>query len=335
MHPGKLHLEAARGQAVRAISCALLIAALGFGEARAQAGSAQFDGWSAVCDDVGECSAWASGGGPLAPSYLLLRRDANGQWSAHFGISTFGSQANAIELGVIGPGGKATWTHHFEAPADDRSMRRTTIFATREISVFRDATAQGLTLEIRADGKVDPLKTISLKGSAAALLWIQDQGSAPRRPVIRRSPIVSQAHLPRTPPSADALCDGPFLKRLSPGKILAATSCRAFEDKSESSTSMQLLDEDGRRIPGPLIEGLDDDDNGFASATYDPKTRILSAHQAGEYGFGSCGMSTQWVWDGARFRVARQTQMVDCVGIPQKLWPSNRRVRVIDAPGRR
>ncbi len=320
---------------MRAVWGALLIAALGFGEARAKAGSAQFDGWSAVCDDVGECSAWAGGGGPLAPSYLLLRRDANGQWSAHFGVSTSGSEPNAIELRVIGPRGQVTWTRRFEGPADDRSISRTMISTPREVSAFRDATARGLALQTRADGKVDPLKTISLKGSAAALLWIQDQGPAHLRPVIRRAPIVSQAHLPRTPPSTDALCDGPFLKRLSPGKILAATSCRVFEDKSESSTSMQLLDEDGRRISGPLIEGLDDDGNGFASATYDPKTRTLSADQAGEYGFGSCGMTTEWVWDGAQFRVARQTQMVDCVGIPRNLWPSNRRARVIDAQSRR
>lgn len=320
---------------MRAIWGALLIAALGFGEARAQAGSTNFEGWSAVCDEVGECSAWASAGGWAEPSYLLLRRSANGQWSAYFGVSTYGSEPNAIELKVTGSDGKAAWARRFSSAADDQAMRRTTISAAADVAAFREAIAQGLTLETYADGKLEPAKTISLKGSAAALLWIQGRGPDPHPPVIRRAPAASQAHLPKAPPSTRALCDGPFLTRLSPGKILADTSCRLFEDKSESFTTTALLDEGGRRIAGPEIEGhAEEDDYGFAWAIYDSRTRTLSAFQQGEYKRGSCGMSTEWIWDGARFRVTRQTQMVDCVGIPRDLWPSNRRVRVVDVPGK-
>ncbi len=320
---------------MRAIWGALLIAALGFGEARAQAGEATFEGWSAVCDDVGECSAWAGGGGPLAPSYILLRRDAGGQWSAHLGATTEASEPAMIEMKVVGRGGQTTWTRRFSGSADDRAMHRTTV-AADEIAAFRNATAQGLTLETYANGKVEPLRAISLKGSAAALLWIQARGPDPRRPVIRRAPIASQAHLPVIPLSSDPLCYEPSLTRLSPGKILARTSCRVFEDKSESLMTMQLLDEHGSRLPGPEIEGyVEEDSYGLAGAIYDPKTRTLSGLQYGEYRPGSCGNSTEWVWDGEQFRMARETQMVDCVGIPKALWPSNRRARVIDAQGRR
>jgi hypothetical protein len=310
---------------------ALLIAALGFGEARAQADSANFERWSAVCDDVGECSAWAGNGNSLAPSYLLLRRSADGQWSAHFGVSTSGSEPKAIELKVIGPDGKATWTRRFNSAADDQSMRRTAISATSEVTALRDATAQGQTLETYAEGKLDALKTISLKGSTAALLWIQDRGPDPHPPMIRRAPAVSQAHLPTISSSADPLCYEPSLTRLSPGKILSETSCRVFEDKSESYTTLQLLDENGSRLPGPEIEGyVEEDSYGLAGATYDPRTRTLSGSQYGEYRPGSCGWSTEWVWDGERFRVTRETRMIDCVGVPRALWPSYRRVRVID-----
>lgn len=320
---------------MRAIWGALLIAALGCGEARAQAGSANFDRWSAVCDDVGECSAWASAGGSAEPSYLLLRRSAGGQWSAHFGVSTSGSEPKAVELKVIGPVGKATWAHRIASAPDDRSMRRTTISISADVAALRATIAQGLTLETYSDGRLDPLKTISLQGSAAALLWIQARGPDPHPLAIRRAPTVSQARLPKVAPSAGTLCEGPFLTRLSPGKILADTSCRQFADKSESFTSMALLDERGHRLPGPKIEGYaEEDDYGLASATYDSQTRTLSGFQDGEYRLGSCGMSTEWIWDGEQFRVARQTQMVDCVGIPRDLWPSTRRVRVIDGPGK-
>lgn len=316
---------------MRAIWGALLIAALGFGEARAQAGSTSFEGWSAVCDDIGECSAWTSAGGWARPSYLLLRRSADGQWSAHFGVSTSGSEPKTIALKVVGPGGKAIWTHPLQSAADDQSMRRTTIPAA-EVVAFRKTIAQGLSFETYVDGKLVPGQTLSLKGSAAALLWIQDRGPDPRRPVIRRAPVVSQAHLPKATPSENTLCEGPFLSRLSPGKILADTSCRPFADVSQSYTSLQLLDETGRAIPGPEIEDVSEDDSeALAGATYDSRTRTLSAPQDGEYRLGSCGAETEWVWDGTRFRMARQTKMTDCVGVPRGLWPSTRRVRVIDA----
>ena len=317
---------------MRAIWGALLIAALGFGEARAQAGGAQFDGWSAVCDDVGECSAWAGALGSAAPSYILLKRDAGGRWSAHLGATIEASEPAAIEMRVIDPGGKTTWTHRLGATADDEAMHRATLSAAGEVAAFRDATAQGLTLETSANGEINPPRTISLKGSAAALLWIRDRGPDPRRPVIRRAPVVSQAHLPKASPAEGTLCDAPALTRLSPGKILAQTSCRLFEDKSESFTSLQLLDERGGRLPGPEIEGyVEEDSYGLASETYDPQTRTLSGSQYGEDRLGSCGMSTEWVWDGERFRTARQTRMVNCVGMPRALWPSNRRARVINA----
>lgn len=321
---------------MRTVWSALLIAALGFGEARAQAGSANFERWSAVCDEVGECSAWVSNGIWLAPSYLLLRRSADGQWSAHFGVSTSDNEPKAIELKVIGPDDMVTWTRRFDSAPDDQSMQRTALSATSEVTAFRDAIPQGLTLGAYADGKIDALKTISLKGSAATLLWIQDRRPDPHYPVIRRAPVASQTHLPKVASVGDPLCYEPDLTRLSPGKILAETSCRVFEDKSESYTTMQLLDENGSRLPGPEIEDyVEEDSYGLAGATYDPKTLTLSGSQYGEYRPGSCGSSTEWVWDGERFRVARETRMIDCVGIPRELWPSIRRLRVINARARR
>jgi hypothetical protein len=176
---------------------------------------------------------------------------------------------------------------------------------------------------------------ISLTGSAAALLWIQDRGPDPRRPAIQRAPFVGQAHLPKTAPPKNPLCEGPFLTRLSPGKILADTSCRLFADKSQAYTSLRLLDEAGHPVPGPEIEGYsEEDDDSLTGATYDPTTRTLSASQDGEYRLGSCGANTEWVWDGTRFRMAREARMIDCVGIPRDLWPSTRRARVTDAPSR-
>ncbi|MGR4862871.1 DUF1176 domain-containing protein [Caulobacter sp. LARHSG274] len=321
---------------MRTVWGALLIAALGFGEARAQAGSANFERWSAVCDEVGECSAWASNGNWLAPSYLLLRRSADGQWSAHFGVSTSDNELKAIELKVIGPDGAATWTGRFSSAPDDQSMRRTSVLATSEVAVLRDAIAQGLTLGAYANGKIDGPKTISLKGSAATLLWIQNRRPDPHYPAIRRPPVASQTHLPKVSSMGDSLCYEPDLTRLSPGKILAETSCRVFEDKSGSYTTMQLLDENGSRLPGPEIEDyVEEDSYGLAGATYDPKTLTLSGSQYGEYRPGSCGWSTEWVWDGERFRVAHEKGMIDCVGIPRELWPSKRRVRVIDARAHR
>lgn len=316
---------------MRAIWGALLIAALGFGEARAQAGEATFEGWSAVCDDVGECSAWASTGGWAAPSYILLRRDAGGRWTAHFGAMGHRSYSQgALEVKLAGAE-RAAWTHRFEGKSDDRAMREAAVTSSPDVAALRTAIASGQTIQIVADGRNEPWQTISLSGATSALAWMETRAANPRPPVIRRAPTIDQARLPKAPPTVED-CEAPSLYRLSPGKILVVGWCSGGDYPAEASSYLGLIDEHGHDLPGPVLEGYSLELTAvFASLAYDPKTRGLSAFQPGEYRLGSCGAEIRWVWDGASFRLTRLTQMIDCINLPPALWPSIRRARVIDA----
>lgn len=321
---------------MRAIWGALLIAALGFGEARAQAGSAQFDGWSAVCDEVGECSAWASAGGWAAPSYILLRRHAGGRWSAHFGVlGARGSAQGEVEVKLIGTDGRLAWTRRLQGKSDDWHMRPVGIDSAQDVKTLREAMASNKTAEVSTDGRIEPWRMIPLAGAASALKWIEARGPDPRRAVIRRAPAVSQARLPKAQTAGSSDCTEASLHRLSPGKVLALSWCSDDDHAAGAYSDIALLNERGRRLPGPVMEGYSEEyASVLANVEYDPQTRSLSAFQPGEYRLGSCGADMTWVWDGAVFRTARLTEMTDCISMPRTLWPSRRSVRVIDAKRR-
>lgn len=318
---------------MRAIWGVLLIATLGFGEARAQASEATFEGWSAVCDDVGECSTWASAGGWAEPSYILLRRQAGGRWSAHFGVTgARGEEPGEIEIKLIGTDGRLAWTRRLYGKSDDRHMREAGIDAAQELMALREAMASGKTAEVVTDGRIEPWRAIPLAGAASALHWIDAHEPDPRRAVIRRAPAVSQANLPKAPPAASPDCAQVSLYRLSPGKVLSVRWCSDDDHAAGAYTDITLLDERGRRLPGPVMEGHSEEFTPvLANVDYDPKTRSLSAFQPGEYRLGSCGADTTWIWDGAEFRAARLTEMLDCISMSRTLWPSHRNVRVVDA----
>jgi hypothetical protein len=69
----------------------------------------------------------------------------------------------------------------------------------------------------------------------------------------------------------------------------------------------------------------------LVSADWDPKRSVLSEHSKGR-GIADCGDSTQWVFDGERFRVASYNSLGRCTGGPPGDWPTVYRTRVVVGP---
>jgi hypothetical protein len=212
-----------------------------------------------------------------------------------------------------------------------------------------EALRNGKTLTILAGGR--SVATISLAGSAAVLLWVDDQqgrvgtvtalarpGSrpaaavppAPPEPVVVAAPAVSQAGLPKVAPKSlikgEAGCDPietpeDIVARLAPGVVLWGPEC---ETGPYNAVSVFFLGDEHaghlKRIVFAEAPGGDQaSDDAPMNASFDPKTRTLSAF-AKSRGIGDCGEITSWVWDGTSFHLLSERAMPECRGVSPDDW---------------
>lgn len=197
--------------------------------------------------------------------------------------------------------------------------------------------------------------TISLAGSAAALLWVDEQqqrvGTAgalarPGRrplavrgmrtaPVVRAAPSVPQTNLPTiaTAPLRRQMtdCDDDIIAtdipsetyRLDPDTLLVTVPC----SRGAYNVSVALFLTDGRgRNPRPVSLRLPPGSETATedlptNLTYDPVNQTISSFPRGR-GLGDCGTDTTWAWTGTAFELRSQFVMGECKGIMRDDWPS-------------
>jgi hypothetical protein len=330
-----------------AIAAALLVFA---GAARA-AGTKTVNDWTGVCSNLGSCAAFGfSPEDADTDAYLRVSRAA--------GPAAAPSVLIAFDPGEAQPGGAWTLELDGRPVAGVGPLRavgggggaRARLSGAAALALIQ-ALRNGKSLAILAAGK--PFATVSLAGSAAVLLWVDDQqgrvgtvtalaspGSKPASavppaaptPLIAAAPAVSQAGLPKAAPKSltkDVVgCDridkpDDIVARLAPGVVLWGPECEAGPYNEVSI--FFLGDERGghaRQITFAEAPGGDQaSEDEPMNASFDPKTRTLSAF-AKARGIGDCGVTTSWVWDGKAFRLLSEFDMPACRGASPDDWPA-------------
>lgn len=336
------------------LTMSLMLAAVGMLAATpaTAAGQTSFRDWSAVCDNLNTCVAFAWPKDETEIAWLRLERkgDAGAQVTAVLAVYAEddldvggGPWALTVDgkpipgLATMSPSQDGNGYWRIEIPAANG----------RALAV---AARDGASLVLTRRGKA-PL-TLSLAGGGATMIWLDEQqgrlGSptalsrAPGRPspvIARAAPIIAagpampQTGLPAGVPTAVMAiagdCSDPapappeaIIARLAPGVVFYAPVCS--RGAYNAVYSLMLADDLGhgaRVVSLPLPNGmgattLSDPMN----INYDPATRVLSSFSKGR-GLGDRGDETQWVWDGAAFQVLLSRVMGDCRGVPFDDWP--------------
>jgi len=332
----------------------LLIAAAALclmaGGARA-AGTKTVNDWTGVCSNVGNCAAFGfaaedadtdaylrvdrAAGPAAAPSVLIAFDPADTQPNA-----TWTLELDGRPIAGVGPA----------RAVGSEGGARAQLSGPTALALI-EALRNGKTLAIVADDKT--IATVSLAGSAAILLWVDDQqgrvgtvtalakpGSKPAsavpppapRPLIAPAPAVSQAGLPKFAPKSlikgVSDCDltgvdtpDDIVARLAPGLVLWGPECQmgAYNEVS----IFFLGDEHAghlKRLSFSEAAGADQaSDDELVNASFDPKTRTISMFAKGR-GPGDCGEAASWVWDGKSFRLLSESAMSECRGVSPDDW---------------
>jgi hypothetical protein len=328
-----------------------LVAALALAGQAQAAGTKAVKDWLGVCANTGACTAFGFGGGDDTPGpYLMIRRNAG--------------PAAAVEVTLVNDAGDtqpaADWTLTLDGhpipgvgpvhAAGSESGARAR-FGARTAAALIAALRNGRSLAFSAGG--EDVGQISLAGSAAILLWVDDQqgrvdtvtalakpGGKPASavpppapaPLIRAAPPVSQKGVPDHAPKGmtkgiadcDAEAETPdeVVARLAPGVMLWGPQCTSgaynavnvFFVGDEHAKGLKRI-----KFPEPPGAGQASDDEPF-NAAFNPNTQTLSSFSKTR-GIGDCGEQASWVWDGRAFQLISDQVMDACRGVPSDDWP--------------
>lgn len=329
---------------------AALAALLASGQAQA-AGTKAVKDWQGVCANTLACTAFgfvaedADLGG-----YLLIQRDAGPTAAPRVSIvfdpgdtqpsADWSLKVDDHPIAGLGP---------LHAKGGDAGARAelSGAAATALISALRNG--QSLTVWSGGAAQVQ----ISLAGSAAVLLWIDDQQGrvgtvtalarpgakpasavppAPPAPLIVVAAPVGQKGVPDHAPKgltkgiedcdADAGTPDEVVARLAPGVMLWGPQCASgaynaidvFFVGDEHAKGLKRL-----KFPEAPGSGQASDDELF-NPSYDAPTQTLSTFSKGR-GIGDCGEAASWVWTGKTFLLSAETTMPACRGVPSADWP--------------
>lgn len=224
-------------------------------------------------------------------------------------------------------------------------------FALRDAAEVAAGMANGQSLTVR-DANGDALATISLKGAAAALRYVDaQQGRAGSTDaIVAKGPAASRAPSPALPvilavepsgiaanltatqiatirqrgtcslggtPSQDSAIFAPDTHALGGGKTLVILPC------STGAYNMigALFVVDGSSITpaetdapaGFDATGADSESAVRSVVNGSFENGVLTSYAKGR-GLGDCGVHQSFVWDGTRFRLSEQAEMGECRG---------------------
>jgi hypothetical protein len=312
--------------------------------------------WTAACDNTRACAAFGfSPEGGDVDSYLIVKRAAGAaaQPTATLVYDAPDKQpARTVSLALDGKPIAEFGAVRLEG--GDDGARATLV--GRSAQELIKTILGGRTLSLRQGG--NDLVDISLAGSAAVLLWVDDQqgrvgtvtalarpGPKPASaalapapvPLIAAAPPASQAGLPAHAPNGlikdDPDCDPQgvaeagspdgVVARLAPGVVLWGPICQvaAYNELNV----FFLGDEHAGHLKQLSFEeppGSDPPrDDTLMNVGFDAKTQTLTSFAKGR-GIGDCGEAASWIWDGKAFRLASETAMAVCRGVVPDDWPT-------------
>lgn len=336
-------------------AAAALAPAILLGGAAHAAGTNTVKDWTAVCSNLGDCTAFGfSEEGADTDAYLKIARQAGPAAQPQVTIVYDSADSQPAQTWTLTLDGKPiAGIGPMHAVGSENGARGALSGAAAETLIA--ALRNGQKLELNADGKL--LEAVSLAGSAAILLWVDDQqgrvgtvtalvrkGSAPAAsvhprlapPLVTAGPPASQAGLPKRAPKAvlarDAMCDQgshptDVIVRLAPGVVLWGPECNS--GVYNQVNDFYLGDEHAGQLrparfpepPGSAPPADTDDGDALMNVQYDAKTQTLSSFSKGR-GIGDCGAMDAWVWTGKDFALARESSMPECRGVVPDDWPA-------------
>ena len=208
----------------------------------------------------------------------------------------------------------------------------------------------------------DPAVTeISLSGFAAAMLWIDEQqkrigsvtamigrGDKPASavPALPAAPVITAAKAatspradPKKPPAtvlakAQKVCDtterfteAEDVTRLDANAAMYWFPCKEISGAYNYVYAL-LIVAPGKavqvadfKLPRELGGKTSDTIETNMNPTWDDASRTLMLLSKGR-GMSDCGSTSEWVWDGAAFRMISSKDMPACKGVPTSDWPS-------------
>ncbi len=328
------------------------------GEALAQT-SRTFGNWTAVCDNVRTCVAYA-GGEAGGWGYLLIGREAG----------PAAQPTLAIGGGVGGEGGPAAGPIRVRVDGRERFTAARQAGAGETPTGSLEGRAARTAIEAMRNGQLADIVTggetveISLAGSAAALLWIDERQGRMRNvtAMASRGPGPASA-VPRAPPPPRVR--GADVSGRAPPTALPAAVSRLPEVRaclvengdlvpvSESLTVVPLAsggwlwgvpcgqgaynfttswwstDRQGRG-PRPFAWPTSDGrETELVNASYSREEGSVQAFARGR-GLGDCGVIQAWVLTATGPALIEERVMGVCSGVSPELWPSTYTAEVVE-----
>ena len=311
-----------------------------------------FKDWVIGCDNLRSCAALGLAPEDEMGAYIKIARDgaAADQPIVSFTVSLDDTpQAASLALAIDGKPvpGLAPLTANVDgafvtaalSPAEGRSL----------IAALKPAKA--MTLEMHDGAKPAVTFNISLSGSTAALLFMDDfQGrvggvtalaragsapasavpSLPAMPAIKALKMTELAKAPPPPkgvkPDTDSGCETTDITatELSGGKTLWA----ACSNAAAYNTVYGMWLAAGSTVTKANFPAPESDDPAtLTNPGLSEDGYTLTSFAKGR-GIGDCGEISEWAWDGTRFRLVDLTLMDTCRGVMPDDWPTLFRAKI-------
>ena len=223
--------------------------------------------------------------------------------------------------------------------ADDYAVTVDRASVPRVIEALKSARTL---IPMRGDGK--PSYPLSISGASAAMRWIDEQqkrvGTVTALVAAGAEPASSVPAPPPLPVVVQAVPSGAIGKPLTNAEVAKIQeehggctdenlSDKVAYGRLDSRTTLaivtavcgsgaynfygipMLLRDDGTREVADV--GKHDEGDITMNLSWDQGERLLTSYFKSR-GIGDCGASTDWAWDGARFRVVKETAMGECLG---------------------
>lgn len=306
-----------------------LLAATALHRAPAPEEAKTFGDWIVGCDNLGDCAA------------VSLADDRNELDSARLVIRWDGARGAQPRLELTPPGEAEGW---YLSVDGKRVARGAATWSGQPGRRLIALMARGRQLELNSQLGLE-VQNASLSGLSAALLFMEDrQGRAGTTESILRpgkgkagplrtvpAPVKPPPRSSLPPPAIDPAplyandgcteqsikSDLPQIVRLDAKSTLVLVRWRCGHGAYNFGFNVLIADNAGRMRPAQLdfpggMSG-EPDANDLTNAGWDADRQRLTARGLSR-GIGDCGFHNEYVWDGARFRLALRSVMPECRG---------------------
>ena len=312
----------------------------------------EFRDWRAGCDNVKRCAALSlPREDDSSIAYLRLERSAGADAPVALVLRVLGDWKTPSVLVGLKLDGAAFPVSKEAVPDESGTLSLT--FQPAEVAAFLEAARKATQLTVDAPGLT---ATVSLSGSVAAMLWIDEQqgrldttsalirkGRGTTVPAALSLPITIAKAAAGTLSQADkkalttamrkeltrqgedlceddeVLIDSDEAWLLDGGLHLIGLACS--RGAYNLTTAFWLVQ--GKDVatakPVRLPHGESDTDNTLVNADFDPKTGRLAFFSRGR-GIGDCGIIGSFAWTGEAFTRTGFSMMGECRGVAPADW---------------